>query len=141
MINTNPIIVIEDDVDDLQLLTDSFADFNILNKMIHFTSGREAIDHISQTNEQPLFILCDVNLPKQNGIELKKEMDSIEKIKSMKIPFVFYSTHVSKYAVNQAFDNVCVQGYFQKNDTFTEFSNVIRTIYNYWALSKHVTQY
>ena len=74
MINTNPIIVIEDDVDDLQLLTDSFADCNILNKMIHFTSGREAIDHISQSNEQPLFILCDVNLPKQNGIELKKEM-------------------------------------------------------------------
>lgn len=136
-----PIIVIEDDPDDLQILTDAFAECDIHNPMIKFESSADAVKYLIGSKDQPLFILCDVNLPKQNGIEFKAEIDLIPEIKSKNIPFIFYSTLVSKYGINQAYDSLTVQGYFQKNDTFEEFTNVIRTIYNYWNLCKHPLDY
>ena len=141
MVNTRPVIVIEDDAEDLEILTEAFAECGIKNEMISFSSGDEAIKYLQESSTPPLFILCDVNLPKQNGIEFKEEIDSIPEIKSKNIPFVLYSTLVSKYGIDQAYDSLTVQGYFQKNDTFTEFTNVIRTIYNYWSLCKHPVYY
>lgn len=141
MINSWPIIVIEDDPDDLEILTESILECGIRNKLISFDSGSDAIAFLKTTDEQPLFILCDVNLPKQNGIELKQEIDSNPDLKIKNIPFIFYSTLVSQYGINQAYDSVTVQGYFQKNDTFEEFTNVIRAIYNYWSLCKHPKNY
>lgn len=141
MMRSWPIIVIEDDPDDLQILTDAFLECGIPNKLESFETGADAIEYLNNTTEQPLFILCDVNLPKQDGIELKEEIESTPYLKSKNIPFIFYSTLVSQYGINQAHDKLIVQGYFQKNDTFEEFTNVIRAIYNYWSLCKHPKNY
>ena len=136
-----PIIVIEDDEDDLEILTEAFAECGITNQLISFNDGDEAIEYLRHNNDQPLFILCDVNLPKLDGIEFKQLIDSIPEIKMKNIPFILYSTLVSKYGINQAYSSLTVQGYFQKNDTFVEFTNIIRTIYNYWSLCKHPAYY
>ncbi len=137
MAKSGPIVVIEDDNDDLEILKEALRENEVENELICFSNGPDAISYLKETEQQPFLILCDVNLPRQNGIEFKTEMDANPVLRDKSIPFIFYSTYVSQYAVNEAYKNLTVQGFFQKNDTYEEFKNVIKVMVDYWRLCKH----
>jgi CheY-like chemotaxis protein len=137
MAKSGPIVVIEDDTDDLDLLKEALKETQIENELICFGNGPDAYDYLKTTTQQPFLILCDVNLPRQNGIEFKAQMDADPQLRQKSIPFIFYSTYVSQYAVNEAYKTLTVQGFFQKNDTYQEFKEVIRIMIEYWKLCKH----
>jgi CheY-like chemotaxis protein len=50
-----PIIVIEDDIDDQEILVDIFQSLGYENKVIYFSDGHEALDYLNQTDVQTLF--------------------------------------------------------------------------------------
>jgi CheY-like chemotaxis protein len=137
MAKSGPIVVIEDDNDDLDILRVALKENEVPNELICFGNGPDAFDYLKTTGQQPFLILCDVNLPRQNGIEFKRQIDADQYIRDKSIPFIFYSTYVAQYAVNEAYKNLTVQGFFQKNDTYQEFKNVIKTMIDYWSLCKH----
>lgn len=137
MAKSGPIVVVEDDNDDLDILKEALRENEVGNELICFSNGPDAFDYLKNTTQQPFLILCDVNLPRQNGIEFKTQIDSDEYLRQKSVPFIFYSTYVSQYAVNEAYKNLTVQGFFQKNDTYQEFKNVIKTMVDYWSLCKH----
>lgn len=137
MAKTGPIVVIEDDLDDLALLKEVIKECAVENEVVSFGNGPDAFTYLKSTTQQPFIILCDVNLPRQNGIEFKTAVDRDEELRSKSIPFIFYSTYVSQYAVNEAYRNLTVQGFFQKNDTYQEFKEVIQIMLDYWKLCKH----
>jgi len=137
MAATGPIVVIEDDIDDLDILKEALKENEVKNELLCFSNGPDAMEYLLTTVQQPLLILCDVNLPRQNGIEFKTQIDADPVLRKKSIPFIFYSTYVSQYAVNEAYNNLTVQGFFQKNDTYEEFRNVIKTMIDYWSLCKH----
>lgn len=131
-----PIIIIEDDIDDRSTLEEALYEANVRNKLIFFENGPDALDYLKATTDQPFIILCDVNLPKQNGIEFKRNIDSDPELRALSIPFIFYTTFVSQYAVNEAYKNMTVQGFFQKNNTNKELKDVIRIIIDYWRICR-----
>ena len=137
MAKDGPIVVVEDDEDDLSILKEALLENEFNHSLICFGSGAEAFDFLKKTEQQPFLILCDVNLPRQNGIEFKTQIDADADLRNKSIPFIFYSTHVSQYAVNEAYKNLTVQGFFQKNDTYQEFKNVIKLMIDYWTVCKH----
>ena len=137
MAKSGPIIVVEDDIDDLDILKEALRENDCKHELVCFSTGPDAFHFLKNTSQQPFLILCDVNLPRQNGIEFKTQIDSDKDLRDKSIPFIFYSTHVSQYAVNEAYKNLTVQGFFQKNDTYEEFRNVIKTMIDYWTLCKH----
>ncbi|MEJ7627287.1 MAG: response regulator [Ferruginibacter sp.] len=137
MAKSGPIIVIEDDDDDLDILKEALVENEVPNELICFSNGPDAFEYLLKTEQQPFLILCDVNLPRQNGIEFKTQVDENPRLRDKSVPFIFYSTYVSQYAVNEAYKNLTVQGFFQKNDTYEEFRNVIKTMIDYWSLCKH----
>ena len=68
IINKNgPIIIIEDDADDQDLLTEIFETLNYQNKVLFFSDGQEALNYIIDCKEPPFLTLSDINLPKLNG--------------------------------------------------------------------------
>ena len=68
IVNKNgPVIIIEDDADDQDFLTEIFQKLNYQNKILFFRDGQEALDHINVTDELPFLILSDINMPKLNG--------------------------------------------------------------------------
>lgn len=137
MAKTGPIVLIEDDEDDIELFREAMRENEIENSFIIFPGGPEALEYLTTTLDQPFLIICDVNLPRQNGIEFKTAIDSNPVLRKKSIPFIFYSTYVAQYAVNEAFSNLTVQGFFQKNDSYSEFKKIMKIIVEYWSLCRH----
>ncbi|MEO6722792.1 MAG: response regulator [Ferruginibacter sp.] len=137
MAKTGPIIVVEDDEDDVLFLTDTLNQQAVPNKLIWFSNAAEALDYLLNTQDKPFFILCDVNLPLRNGLEFKRDLDTDPFLRKKSIPFIFYSTSVEQRFIDAAYSEMSVQGFFQKGYDFKEIFTAIKIIMDYWALCKH----
>jgi len=137
MAKSGPIIVLEDDADDKSIFEEILQDLEITNKLIWFTKTAETLEYLKTTSEQPFIIFSDINLPVQNGIDFKKELDTDEQLRKKSIPFVFYSTSVDQKTVNDAYTKMTVQGFFKKGNSYDEMKTDIKVIFDYWKTCKH----
>ena len=137
MSKSGPIIVIEDDADDQSIFEAVLHEIGVANKLIWFTECDQAFDYLKATTDQPFIIFSDVNLPKQNGIEFKREIDNDAQLRKKSIPFVFYSTSIDQKAINEAYTKMTVQGFFQKGHNYEEIKTIIKVIIDYWEVCKH----
>src|SRR5690606_11606307 len=126
-----PVIIIEDDTDDQEILTEIFAKLNYQNKILLFLDGNEALDYINATNDLPFLILSDINMPKLNGFALREKLKTDAKLSNKCIPYLFFSTALNQKAVIDAYSQ-SVQGFFVKQSTIAELENTIRVIMEYW---------
>src|SRR5690606_30098286 len=106
---SGPIIVIEDDIEDQQLLDEIFKNLNFPNRIIFFSDGKDALDYLNATEEQPFLILSDINMPKMDGFAVRNQIYMNEKLKC--IPYLFFTTGVDKKTVYDAYA-MSVQGFF-----------------------------
>jgi CheY-like chemotaxis protein len=74
MNKTHPIIIIEDDLDDQQLLIDVFKELGYPNELIFFEDGEEALQFFFDKETEPFIIFSDINLPTLNGVELTEKV-------------------------------------------------------------------
>jgi CheY-like chemotaxis protein len=132
IVNKNgPVIVIEDDADDQQFLTEIFQKLNYQNKILFFFDGQDALDHINATNDLPFLILSDINMPKLNGFALREKLKTDSKLNNKCIPYLFFSTALDQKSVIQAYSQ-SVQGFFVKQNTMAELEKTISAIMEYW---------
>jgi CheY-like chemotaxis protein len=136
MSKKGPILLIEDDEDDQMIISQVIRDLGISNPIQVFYNGKEALDHLEKTQEQPFLILCDVNMPVLNGLELRHLISQSEYLRKKSIPFVFLTTTASPEAVRQAY-NDSVQGFYQKANSYAEFQEQIKLIITYWEGCLH----
>lgn len=137
MSKKGPIILIEDDEDDYEIFNDAVEALKITNTLYWFKNAIEAMNYLVKTNESPFLIFCDVNLPLQSGIEFKKAIDSDKSLREKSIPFVFYSTSADQYIVNEVYNTLMIQGFFQKGFNFTQIKTTLKAIFDYWTLCMH----
>jgi len=131
-----PIICIEDDLDDQFLLKTAVSELEIPNRILFFENGLEALLYLETTHEQPFLILCDINMPVMNGLELRERIDGNAYLKKKAIPFVFLSTADNPQIVNAAY-NSTIQGFYKKLSSFTSFKGQIKIIVDYWQHCLH----
>lgn len=134
--STQPIILIEDDLDDQVLIAEISQTLNPHRQVLIFDAGDSALEFLLATTQQPFLILCDVNMPRMNGLQLRREMLNNERLRKKSIPFVFFSTTAMQKQVDHAFDMV-VQGYFEKGNTYEALTSQLKMIYDYWGDCKH----
>jgi len=137
MARLGPIVIIEDDVDDEQILKEVLNDLEMKNKVICFEDCSRAWDYLKTTLEKPLVIFCDINLPKQSGLNFKKQIDEDCELREKSIPFIFYTTGIDQKNINEAYTKMTVQVYFQKPSNYNEIKTTIQVILDYWKLCKH----
>lgn len=131
MNKNGPIIVIEDDADDRDLLAIIFKELNYPNEIAFFLDGEEALEYLKDERIYPFLILSDINLPKLNGFELRKMVHTNEGLSAKCIPYLFFSTSVDKKAVYDAY-TMSVQGFFLKPNTYDHLKHTIQVIIQYW---------
>ncbi len=131
MNKNGPIIIIEDDADDKELLTMAFNELKYPNEIIFFTDGEKALNYLKDEKVYPFIILSDINLPKLNGFELKKMVHTNDGLSAKCIPYLFFSTSVNKKAVYDAY-TMSVQGFFVKPSSYEHLVVTIRKIVEYW---------
>jgi CheY-like chemotaxis protein len=131
-----PIIIVEDDPEDCDILVEIFGSLQIQNEIKFFSNGHDVFQYLCTTTDKPLVIISDVNMPKMNGIELRAKINADDHLRQKSIPFVFFTTSVNPTAVKQAYE-MMVQGYFRKGTSLEEQRDIVRMIVEYWSTCKH----
>ena len=126
-----PIIIIEDDIDDQEILLSVFRKLNYCNEIVFFLEPEKALDYWNQATVLPFLILSDINMPRLNGLELKRKIHTNAQLQIKCIPYLFFTTAAEKNAVTEAY-SMSAQGFFIKQTTEDELINTIRIIVEYW---------
>lgn len=140
MQKSGPIIVIEDDADDQELLEEIFTSLKYPNKIVFFSDGYKALDFIVKTDVQPFLILSDINMPKIDGFELRRKIHNNEELRVKCIPYLFFTSGVDRKAVYDAYA-MSAQGFFIKPSRMEELKNTVRKIVEYWQECYAPTQF
>ncbi len=125
------IIIVEDDSDDKELFSEVFKELNYKNEIIFFNDGQEALAYLTSESTEPFIVFSDINMPKLNGIELRKKITENEDIRLKTIPYLFFTTSAAQPDVIDAYSK-SIQGFFVKPCSFQELKNMVQTIVEYW---------
>lgn len=136
MARLGPIIVIEDDADDQELLKEVFNSIGVPNEVKLFNNCVEAYQYLEMTSDKPFIIFSDINLPAMSGTELKKKINENVAMRRKSIPYVFLTTTSEHGAVLDAYESLS-QGFFTKPDNFAALKKMVEMILTYWKLAKH----
>lgn len=125
------IIIVEDDADDQDFFLDVLKELNYKNEIIFFNDGQEALAYLMAKTTEPFIVFSDINMPKLNGIELRKQIHENEDIRLKTIPYLFFTTSAEQEAVIDAYSK-SIQGFFVKPNTYEDLKNTMKIIIEYW---------
>lgn len=136
MPTSGPVIIVEDDVDDYELILSAFKSIELKNEIVFFQDGEKALNYLLQVSRNPFIILCDINMPGMDGFELIKAINGSEYLKNKTIPFIFLTTSNRISDINKAY-KLTAQGYFTKPDNLPALTNDLKAIIEYWRKCRH----
>jgi CheY-like chemotaxis protein len=131
MNSRGPVVIIEDDLEDQEILTDVFEELKYPNEVMFFTDGHYALEYLNRTDIIPFLILSDINMPKLDGFALRDKIKMDAKLQVKCIPYLFFTTALNQKAVINAY-SASVQGFFVKPDSIQELEKTIQLIMEYW---------
>jgi CheY-like chemotaxis protein len=134
--NPGLILVVDDDEEDHDILRAACEVLGICSSLRFFLDGHQLLNYLRQENIQPFIILCDINMPHINGLDLREVIWKDSKLRNVSIPFIFFSTAASKEQVKKAYE-LTVQGFFLKGNNMNETVRKLQLILDYWTESKH----
>src|SRR5688572_4824892 len=113
MNKNGPVIIIEDDLDDQEILQAIFQELNYHNEVVFLSDGEKALTYINREDVYPFLILSDINMPRLNGLELKQKIHTDAQLQVKCIPYLFFTTAASRQSVTDAY-SMSAQGFFIK---------------------------
>ena len=129
-----PILLIEDDAGDVELLRNMFDDSN-LNSTLHVVGdGEDAMRFLRQEEpfgeaERPHLILLDLNLPDESGYVVLEKVKSDQDMR--RIPVIVLTSANSENEVNRAYD-LHANSYIIKPVDFDRFVKVMELVKTFW---------
>ena len=132
----NPIVVVDDDQDDQEMISHVVKELKIKNKIIFLSTGDELIAYLKNSDTSPFMILCDINLPKEDGFVLRDKIEADRSTHYKSVPFLFWSTVASERQIQHAYDKHS-QGFFTKPSSMADLKRSIKIIIDYWSLNHH----
>jgi CheY-like chemotaxis protein len=135
-----PILWLDDDEEDQQIIFEALEELKPSQEVKFFSSGEALLAFLRSLDGQPFLILCDVNMPGIDGLQVRDEINKDPSLRKKAIPFVFFSTTAREPDVQRAYDMV-VQGYFEKGNNFNELKSRIKRILDYWNDCRHPNSY
>lgn len=126
-----PIVIIEDDMDDQNILAEVFKELDYGNDLVFFGDGIQALDYFTTTKIEPFLVISDINMPKLNGLELREKIHNNEDLRLKSIPYLFFSTSAEQKHVIDAYSR-SIQGFFVKPHDYVKLKAIIKKIVEYW---------
>ncbi len=117
-------------------MKDLLTEMKIKNEIVSFENGKDALEYLRSTKDQPFIILCDINMPVMDGIEFRRHIDKSEYLRKKSVPFIFLSTTPSKTVVLEAYE-MTVQGFFKKEQSIADIKVMLQNIIEYWQKCRH----
>lgn len=127
--NENPIVIIEDDPNDVDIIVAAHDLLNIPNKLKVFKDSFGVLNYLTEPSVQPLLVVSDVNLPKVDGISLYQNLLTIPDFVAKRIPYVFFSTAPNRTSIGARISGC---GYFVKPQNYFDYVELVQRILLYW---------
>jgi CheY-like chemotaxis protein len=137
MSKSGPILIVDDDQDDQDMIQRIVTGMKLENELKKFYDGEELLQYLNTTEDKPLVIICDINMPLLNGIQLKEEIEKDPYLKKKSIPFVYLSTTANPQQVKKAYE-LTVQGFFVKGQSYDALKASVHQIISYWKMCIHI---
>ena len=131
MNKNGPVIIIEDDADDQEILKEIFIKLDYPNEILFFHDGEEALHFLENSDRLPFLILSDINMPRLDGFSLRRKIKNDADLQLKCIPYLFFTTAINQRAVIDAY-SMSVQGFFVKENKMEELEKTISVIMEYW---------
>jgi len=132
--NTKPILLVEDDEVDAITTRKALNEINVTNELVHKYDGAEALAYLrNKGNARPCIILLDLSMPQMDGFEFLAAVKSEDSLK--KIPLVILAASDADENVTNAFESAAA-GYIVKTVDYGQFVEMMRTVNDYWTLSR-----
>ena len=138
MPNLKPILLVEDDLNDIELVLNALKRNNLPNQVVTARHGGEALDYLyrrgdfsGRDDDDPIFMLLDLKMPKVNGLEVLRQLKADEKLKV--IPVVMLTSSSEESDLVQSY-RLGVNAYVVKPVDFTQFVDTIRQLGIFWTL-------
>jgi DNA-binding response OmpR family regulator len=134
----NPeIIIVEDNYNDLEMITDALNELKINKKVCILRDGVEATRYFFNSagnlnlniSALPKLILLDLKLPKINGLEVLEALKMNKETKSLPV-VIFTSSNEARDRISSY--NLGANSYLVKPLDADEYFANIRDIINYW---------
>jgi CheY-like chemotaxis protein len=122
--------LVEDDEVDVKALRWAFDKLKIANPLVVASDGVDALDKLAEL-PRPYLIICDINMPRMNGIELLRRIRQSDDYRDS-IVFMLTTSNDEQDKID-AYD-LNVAGYMLKSDMGTSFQRAIALIENYWKV-------
>lgn len=134
-----PILLVEDNPDDIELTRRAFRKNNLLNPVVVAEDGVAALDYVfgrgawegRDVSDRPALVLLDLKLPKLDGIEVLRQVR--EDARTRTIPIVVLTTSREDRDVVESY-RLGANSYVRKPVDFNEFIDAVRNLGMYWLL-------
>jgi two-component system response regulator len=130
-----PILLVEDNPDDVLLTRRAFAKNNISNPIVVATDGAAGLAQLLPEDGsaplRPAVILLDINLPKVSGLELLSRIRSDPR--TMSAPVVVLTTSKEERDIVESY-RLGANSFVRKPVVFSEFVEATRVLGVYWLL-------
>ena len=130
-----PILVLDDDPDDHEIIRMVCSKLQVNTSIHFFQEPSQLTDFLQNSDELPFIILCDINMPGVNGLEVREKICKNINLRGRSVPFIFFCTVASKLQVEKAFD-LNAHGFFLKGQNLEETEKKLKVILEYWLKSK-----
>jgi two-component system response regulator len=133
--NNGPILLIEDNPDDVALTVRALHRNNIHNEIVVASDGQEALDILLPPDGSgglwPALTLLDINLPKVSGLDVLRAIRDDPTISS--IPVVVLTTSDEERDIVESY-RLGANSFVRKPVVFGDFLEAARLLGLYWLL-------
>jgi len=136
------ILLVEDEPAHAEIVRRNFEARGKTNTLKHVSDGEAALDYLYRKNAfsdpasspRPVLILLDLRLPKVDGLQVLKTIKSDPEL--IPIPVIILSTSASEADINMAYTSNA-NSYLVKPVDFSQFSEMLDTLWTYWMSWNH----
>jgi two-component system response regulator len=132
--NNGPILLVEDNPDDVALTMRALRRNNITNEVVVAEDGEQAVDRLLPADGDglvPALILLDVNLPKLSGLDVLRRIRSDPRTRT--VPVVVLTTSDEERDIVASY-SLHANSYVRKPVGFGDFVETARVLGLYWLL-------
>lgn len=138
MANLKPILLVEDNPNDIELTLAALEAGQLANEIVICRDGAEALDfvyrrgaYLNRAAQDPAVILLDLKLPKVDGLEVLAKVKGDPQTRG--IPVVMLTSSREETDVVRSYD-LGVNAFVVKPVGFNEFFSAIQELGVFWAV-------
>jgi len=138
MADLKPILLVEDNPNDVELTLAALARSHLANDVVVVRDGAEALDYLrragtfaSRPAGLPAVVMLDLKLPKIDGLQVLEQIKQTPELRAL--PVVMVTSSREERDLIQSYQ-LGVNAYVVKPVSFNEFVEVIQDLGIFWAV-------